>query len=149
MPTATIASAATAQARNEPANTQMNTRINSALKTQGDAVLARNGLTPSQAVRSLWEYMATHDDLPDYLKQRQAKAGEEAQARRRAAVERASGLLGRLVVERGLMTQEEWGRYEGSAGTQDIEAYYDQLKAEAYDEKAEEAEREWGRHHGK
>ncbi|MDO4502224.1 MAG: hypothetical protein Q4D06_03475 [Coriobacteriia bacterium] len=35
--------------------TQMNIRIPSSLKSQGDKALASIGLTPSEAVRSLWE----------------------------------------------------------------------------------------------
>lgn len=40
------------------AMTQMNTRIDSNLKVQGDAALAEFGYSPSAAVRLLWEYAA-------------------------------------------------------------------------------------------
>lgn len=47
---------------------QMNVRIGSELKQTGDVVLARQGVSPSQVVRSLWEYLVIHDDIPDSLK---------------------------------------------------------------------------------
>lgn len=44
--------------------TQMNTRIDDALKRQGDAVFAKIGLSPSEVVRSVWEYAARHAEAP-------------------------------------------------------------------------------------
>ena len=43
---------------------QMNTRISAELKARGDAVLAHAGVSASQAVRQLWEFMAAYDELP-------------------------------------------------------------------------------------
>ena len=40
------------------ASTQMNTRIDPILKTKGDSALAEIGLSPSRAVRALWEKAA-------------------------------------------------------------------------------------------
>ena len=42
--------------------TQMNTRIDAALKEAGDAVLARLGYSPSAAVRGLWQFVVDHQD---------------------------------------------------------------------------------------
>ena len=42
--------------------TQMNTRIDMALKEAGDAVLARLGYSPSAAVRGLWQFVVDHQD---------------------------------------------------------------------------------------
>lgn len=42
--------------------TQMNTRIDAALKEAGDAVLARFGYSPSAAVRGLWQFVVDHQD---------------------------------------------------------------------------------------
>lgn len=44
---------------------QMNVRMNRQLKEAGDAVLSRMGMTPSQAVRSLWEYLVVQGKVPD------------------------------------------------------------------------------------
>ena len=38
--------------------TQMNVRIDAETKKQGDRALARIGLSPSEAVRALWEFAA-------------------------------------------------------------------------------------------
>ena len=42
---------------------QMNVRIDDELKREGDAVLSQTGLTPSQAVRSLWRVIRRHKPL--------------------------------------------------------------------------------------
>ena len=46
------------------ATMQMNVRMDSVLKRAGDAALVRAGLTPTLAVRALWEYLAVHGSLP-------------------------------------------------------------------------------------
>ncbi len=43
---------------------QMNVRMDRGLKDAGDAVLARLGMTPSQAVRALWEYLVINGRMP-------------------------------------------------------------------------------------
>ena len=43
---------------------QLNTRIDPMLKAGGDAVLTRNGLGPSDAIRALWAYLVEHQALP-------------------------------------------------------------------------------------
>lgn len=43
---------------------QMNVRLDSQLKEAGDAVLASLGMTPSQAVRELWQYLTENGDMP-------------------------------------------------------------------------------------
>lgn len=42
--------------------TQMNTRIDAALKEAGDAVLSRLGYSPSAAVRGFWQFVVDHQD---------------------------------------------------------------------------------------
>lgn len=49
------------------ATVQLNTRIDPMLKAGGDAVLARNGLGPSDAIRALWTYLAEHQALPGFM----------------------------------------------------------------------------------
>lgn len=44
---------------------QMNTRIDSHLKTQGDRALAKAGYTPSEAVRFLWSWAAARAHSPE------------------------------------------------------------------------------------
>lgn len=43
---------------------QMNVRMDRQLKDAGDAVLAQIGMTPSQAVRTLWEYLVVNGRMP-------------------------------------------------------------------------------------
>ncbi len=47
---------------------QMNVRMNRQLKEAGDAVLSHMGMTPSQAVRSLWECLVVQNKIPDGIK---------------------------------------------------------------------------------
>lgn len=49
------------------ATVQLNTRIDPMLKAGGDAVLTRNGLGPSDAIRALWAYLAEHQALPEFM----------------------------------------------------------------------------------
>ena len=49
-------------------NVQMNVRIDDQIKRAGDAVFDSIGLTPTQVVRSVWEYAAAHRDAPDAVK---------------------------------------------------------------------------------
>lgn len=46
---------------------QINIRMEPVLKEAGDSVLARLGVTPSEAVRALYEYLVSEQDLPDGL----------------------------------------------------------------------------------
>lgn len=46
---------------------QLNTRIDPMLKAGGDAVLARNGLGASDAIRALWVYLVEHQALPGFM----------------------------------------------------------------------------------
>ena len=49
------------------ATVQLNTRIDPMLKAGGDAVLTRNGLGPSDAIRALWTYLVEHQTLPGFM----------------------------------------------------------------------------------
>lgn len=47
--------------------TQINVRIDSSLKRQGDAALQQAGYTPSQAIRLLWRKAASHANRPETI----------------------------------------------------------------------------------
>ena len=81
------------------ATVQMNTRLDALLKRAGDAVLARNGITPSKAVRFLWSYLADAQELPAFMRQGALEDAERA-ARQKAAAEGA-GMLKRLAQRHG------------------------------------------------
>lgn len=70
----------------KPRQTQMNTRIDASLKEAGDAVLARLGYTPSQAVRGLWMFAVEHQD--DAAAIREVVEPDAAQALSSEAVNR-------------------------------------------------------------
>ncbi len=71
--------------------TQMNTRIDSTLKAEGDSVLAAFGYTPSQAVRAMWRFLVANRDNPDRIKAALGNAG--AGSGQDAELERKLGIL--------------------------------------------------------
>lgn len=81
-----LSSAAVLERRTTEA--QVNVRMSAELKKAGDAVLAKAGITPSQAVRALWTYAADHEDDPrkvaSMLMSNGTTAEEEAAERERA-----------------------------------------------------------------
>ena len=109
-------------------STQMNTRIERALKMQGDAVLERLGISPSQAVRSLWSYLAHNDDIPEYMKAQRQTAEDEKHAEVRSLAEAGKGLAVRLAVEKGLLAFAA-GDVQGIAPLD-----YDQMEDLMYEE---------------
>ena len=60
------------------AMTQMNTRMDDALKREGDAVFAQVGLSPSEVVRAVWEYAARHAEVPAIVAQALSESAEVA-----------------------------------------------------------------------
>ena len=49
------------------ATAQINARVNPALKQRGDEGLSGAGLSPSQAIRALWELAARNTDNPEAI----------------------------------------------------------------------------------
>ena len=60
--------------------TQMNVRIDEELKRSGDAVFMEAGLTPSEVVRSVWEYAAQHGEAPAIVTRALAKGADDVLA---------------------------------------------------------------------
>ncbi len=58
---------ATAAAANTSGTAQINVRIDADLKGRGDVALAAAGLTPSQAVRALWELADSRAAEPEFI----------------------------------------------------------------------------------
>lgn len=73
---------------------QINVRLDADLKRSGDAALSRAGMTPSQAVRALWQLAASLADRPgalqDILSPDRARA---EQHEREKAARRKLGLI--------------------------------------------------------
>ena len=71
-----------------PAAVQMNVRIDPDLKKRGDLIFARHGLSPSQAVRALYESITgpkqRSDEVLDTILERDAiRADAEAERKRK------------------------------------------------------------------
>ena len=82
---------------------QMNTRISAELKAQGDAVLAHAGVSASQAVRQLWEFMAAYGELPALELREPAAQGVAAQCGGFSEqVTQGAGMAARFLRERGV-----------------------------------------------
>ncbi len=71
--------------------TQMNVRIDSTLKQQGDRILQQQGFTPSQATRRLWEYVVEHNGVPDFMSGDEADAREKERQRKIELAEKYAG----------------------------------------------------------
>ena len=76
---------------------QMNTRIEADMKRRGDKVLEKYGLTPSQAVRSLWRNLGKTKKLPDFMVEATGEASTAAEC-----AEAGAGMAVRLAAEAGL-----------------------------------------------
>lgn len=104
---------------------QMNTRIDAELKRQGDAVFARNHISPSSAVRMLWAYTAQHGMVPDFMGE--AKNESDAKA---DTINGGMGLAFRALVGKGA----------ASAPGASLPLDYVALRDEAYDAMLDELE---------
>lgn len=119
-------SAATLERRSGEA--QVNVRMSAELKKAGDVVLAKAGITPSQAVRALWTYAAQHSDAPQKVasmltsdnktaeEEAAKREREERIARRRELAARGPKLMEETCKAMGIpwppepssWTDEEW-----------------------------------------
>ena len=72
------------------ANATLNVRLPESLKAHGSAVLEKEGMSVSDAVRSLYEYMEREQAFPDALR---TQPTEDAFARRRALMRSMVGIL--------------------------------------------------------
>lgn len=83
--------------------TQMNLRIDAHIKERGDAALAEAGYSPSQAVRVIWEFAASHvydsAAVKEFLQQAEVRQDPDRDARIKArmdALEQAMNLQQQL-----------------------------------------------------
>lgn len=56
---------------------QVNVRISQALKDEGDAAFAAAGITPSEAIRMLYEFAAEHKQRPQAIRKALSPAEED------------------------------------------------------------------------
>ena len=101
---------------------QMNTRIDRRLKESGDDVLRRIGRTPSQAVRAMWEFIASHTASPGEVEAFISEAEGMAEAKDDP-----------VVLERLAALRRGWQLCESLQIPQELAAMdYEQLREEAY-----------------
>lgn len=105
------------------ATIQMNTRISKALKQSGDAVLERNGYTPSSAVRALWLYLSEHGTLPSFMPNAKNASPNDERA---TEIESNAGMAVRMLED--LIGKENVRR-------QDDALSYDELKELAWEDR--------------
>lgn len=108
---------------------QVNARLDAALKARGDRALSQAGLTPTQAVRDVWELAVRYSSEPEKLLAilepdriaREENAQAELRERTAKAIDAGSSLLQQAFAKSGV----PW------PSTPDQRSY-DDLKKEAY-----------------
>ncbi|RVU97582.1 hypothetical protein EII22_05400 [Coriobacteriales bacterium OH1046] len=90
-----------------PATVQLNTRIDPGLKARGDAVFARAGLTPSEAVCSMREYAARAQEVPECSHHARGCLLPCAAQNARSCPSRRTGCSGQLLRSRSMGVREE------------------------------------------
>lgn len=88
---------------------QMNVRIDSQLKDAGDCVLERAGLSPTRAVRALWERLASFSDAPEKAVELlfpsegdPVSSIEDERARKLKAAREATQIVARSLAKQGI-----------------------------------------------
>ena len=85
---------------------QINVRLDADLKRSGDAALSRAGMTPSQAVRALWQLAASLADRPgaleDILLRAEQREREKAAKRKLELMDQGSKLFAAACRESGI-----------------------------------------------
>lgn len=94
---------------------QVNARIDANLKREGDDALAAAGLTPTQAVRALWELAVNLKDAPGQLRaalfpderEREDATREEELKRKFNLAEEGANLMNRTFLKFGIEPPRE------------------------------------------
>ena len=110
---------------------QMNVRIGDRLKRAGDDVLLQLGMTPSAAVRGLWEFLVAHQDDPEAVRAvidpTTSQSVQDHKQMRQRAVQAVRSQYGQLAISLGI---------EGAASA--VELTWDELRDMVYDARLEE-----------
>lgn len=105
---------------------QLNTRLDEDIKRAGDAVLAEYGVSSTEAIRSLWQYMAQTGTLPDFI-----VLEEDVYRPTLESAEEGAGMAIRMAQALGMHVSYP----EPITNMEAHMAYLDKLKEEAYLEK--------------
>ena len=104
---------------------QMNVRIDRQLKEAGDAVLAHLGMTPSQAVRALWEYLVVNGCMPSRSEAAASSSDMAVTASMESRAVQGSHIVRDTCLKYGIPVPELSGDYD---------ALYEEAMAERYPE---------------
>ena len=91
---------------------QVNARIDIDLKAAGDAALARAGLTPTKAIRALWQRFAELADHPEKIRELvelHGELGPDEQAKQERKLDLAregATIVSRSLADRGIAAPE-------------------------------------------
>lgn len=91
---------------------QMNVRMDRQLKEAGDAVLASLGMTPSQAVRALWEYLVIYERMPSKEESAEIPSDEANQRFVESRAARGSHIIRDSCLKYGIPIPEFSGDYD-------------------------------------
>lgn len=118
------------------ATAQINVRLNPALKQRGDEGLSGAGLSPSQAIRALWELAARNADNPKAIQRALFPERAEAQEADLSAAQRCRT----EAIGKGARVVEDAYRAMGVilAPSSTTELSYDELRDLAYQERCGE-----------
>lgn len=97
----------------DASSAQINARIDAGLKASGDAALAKAGLTPTKAIRALWECFAELADRPEKIRELVIRAPDELAAdevierdRKLALVREGATIVSQSLAARGIAVPE-------------------------------------------
>lgn len=115
------------------ATAQINARLNPALKQRGDEALSGAGLSPSQAIRALWELAARNTDNPEAIRRALFPERAEAQEADLSAAQRCRA----EAIGKGARVVEDAYRSMGvvPAASSIADLSYDELQDLAYQER--------------
>lgn len=114
------------------ATAQVNVRINPQLKSQGDEGLAAAGITPTQAVRAVWELAAQNKNTPDRLKAVLFPGQDEVDSDEVAAQKQYRS---KLIEEGSLICEQAYKQIGLNKPYATTDLSYAELKEAAYFEK--------------
>lgn len=88
--------------------TQMNIRINPALKERGDAVFKQLGWSPSEAVRAFWSFADAHADDPQLVAKAVVIPANRHESQQEDFVKEAQSIVSDFAREHGFALPQEY-----------------------------------------
>lgn len=108
---------------------QVNVRIDAKQKAAGDAALAAAGISPSEAVRALWDLAVRYSQEPGKLT---AVLFPDREAQAQQAIEEARERKTKLALACNSVVEQELAKYGCVRPSKTDARSFDQLKEDAY-----------------